>query len=109
MKYIYLANIDGTDIYKIGFTKKDPKKRILSLQTGNPFKIVLIDTFQSEIAPQIESILHRFMSSKKYIAEDGYSLMGEWFKLTIEDVKKFKTECSKIENNLKIIRENSTL
>ncbi len=109
MKYIYLANIEGTDIYKIGFTKIDPNKRLESLQTGNPFKLVLTDSYQSKIAPQIESIMHRFMHHKKYVSESDYTLLGEWFKLTMEDVKEFKTKCSKIESNLKVIAENSTL
>lgn len=107
MKYIYLFNINGTDIYKIGFTKSNPKKRLKELQTGNPFRILLIDSFQSDIAPQIESVLHRLKFYKKYTPEDGNTLLGEWFNLTNDDVRDFQAECVKIEKNLKLLENNS--
>jgi hypothetical protein len=34
MKHVYLINIEDTNIYKIGFTKQSPKKRVKDLQTG---------------------------------------------------------------------------
>lgn len=109
MKYIYLANIEGTDIYKIGFTKKNPKVRISSLQTGNPFKILLVDFVEIEDASQVESILHRNLKTKKYISEEGMNLLGEWFKLEVDDIKGFKDKCKRIQENLNFLRESSTL
>jgi len=109
MKYIYLLQLEGTDLYKIGFTKNNPNKRVKSLQTGSPHKIVLIDQYQTVMATTIESILHRSMKSKKYIAEDGFMLLGEWFKLELSDVKEFQSRCKRIEENLRILKETSTL
>jgi hypothetical protein len=109
MKYVYLANIEGTDIYKIGFTKKNPIKRIEELQTGNPQKIVLTSYHKSKMAPEVESVMHRFNVSKKYNSEDGRMLLGEWFQLNSDDVAGFKNQCEKIEEGLRVIKENSTL
>lgn len=109
MKYIYLLQLEGTDLYKIGFTKNNPNKRVKSLQTGSPHKIMLIDQYESKEASTIETILHRSMKSKKYISEDGFKLLGEWFKLDFSDVKEFKDRCKRIEDNLRILKETSTL
>jgi len=109
MKYIYLLQLEGTDLYKIGFTKNNPLKRIKSLQTGCPHKIILVNQYETKMAPTIESILHRSMKSKKYIAEDGLTLLGEWFKLESSDVKEFQNRCKRIEENLRVIKESSTL
>jgi hypothetical protein len=109
MKYIYLLQLEGTDLYKIGFTKNSPSKRVKSLQTGSPHKIILADQYETEMASKIESILHRSMKSKKYIAEDGFTLLGEWFKLDMSDIKEFKNRCKRIEENLRVIKEISTL
>ena len=64
MKYVYLANIEDTNIYKIGFTKQTPEKRVKNLQTGNPNKIVLVNSYKSEIAPSIESVIHNYFKHK---------------------------------------------
>lgn len=109
MKYIYLLQLEGTDLYKIGFTKNSPAKRVKSLQTGSPHKIILVDQYETKIAPTIEAILHRSMKSKKYSAEDGFILLGEWFKLDFSDVKEFQNRCKRIEDNLRVIKEISTL
>lgn len=109
MKYIYLLNMEGTDIYKIGVTKQKSKDRIAPLQTGNPFKIIIVDKFETPRANKLEKVLHRFMRSKKYIVEDGLILEGEWFKMDLSDVQNFNQTCKKIDENLRIIEENSTL
>lgn len=100
MRYIYLLKIEDLDVYKIGHTKNDVLKRVHQLQTGNPYKIVLIDSYKSKIATKIESVMHRYMNYKKYIPEDDKKLLGEWFKLNSDDVSKFKEECIRIEKNL---------
>ena len=48
MGIVYLINIERTDLYKIGTTKKPIKDRIKSLQTGNPINLVLIEHFESQ-------------------------------------------------------------
>jgi hypothetical protein len=106
MKYVYLANIEDTNIYKIGFTKQTPEKRVKGLQTGNPNKIVLVNSYKSEIAPSIESVMHNYFKHKKNNPEDGLKLLGEWFILEKLDVDKFQETCKVIEGNLKMINQN---
>lgn len=108
MKYVYLARVEGTEIYKIGFTKKEPHLRLEALQTGNPFKIVLVDFYMSHRATKIESILHRRYQTDKYILEDDNKLLGEWFRLKLKDVISFKETCKQIDTNLNVIEQYST-
>lgn len=105
MKYVYLVNIEDTNIYKIGFTKQTPEKRVKNLQTGNPNKIVLVNSYKSEIAPSIESVIHNYFKHKKNNPEDGLKLLGEWFLLEKLDVERFQETCKTIENNLKSINQ----
>lgn len=107
MKYVYLIRLEGTDVYKIGFSK-NPKNRIKGLQTANPYELVLVESYLSVRANVLEKILHRRFASNK-VDENEYKLKGEFFKLDSETVKKFKETCEKIDTNLKIIEENSTL
>ena len=106
MKYVYLANIEDTNIYKIGFTKQTPEKRVKNLQTGNPNKIVLVNSYKSEIAPSIESVIHNYFKHKKNNPEDGLRLLGEWFLLEKLDVEKFQETCKIIDSNLKTINQS---
>lgn len=106
MKYVYLANIEDTDIYKIGFTKQAPEKRIKGLQTGNPNKILLVNSYKSEIAQNIESVMHNYFRHKKNNPDDGLKLLGEWFMLEKIDVEKFLEICKTIEDNLKVINKS---
>lgn len=108
MKYVYLINIEETNIYKIGFTKQSPEKRVKNLQTGNPYKMVLVDSYKSQIAPGIENVMHSYFKHKKNNPDDGMNLLGEWFLLDKQDIETFQNTCQTIENNLKAVG-NSTL
>lgn len=107
MKYVYLIQLEGLEIFKIGFSN-NPKKRIKSLQTGNPYKLILVDSYLSNRYTQIEGSLHRRFNLQK-IDEDEYKLQGEFFQLDKKTAQNFKELCEKIDNNLKVIEENSTL
>ena len=109
MGFVYLINIERTDLYKIGITRKTVEERMKSLQTGNPLKLVLIDSYKSDIYQDIETIMHRRLKHKKYIPEDFESLKGEWFMLTFHEALDFKNNCKQIEDSVKFIREHSTL
>lgn len=107
MKFIYLIQLEGTDIYKIGFSKT-PNKRVKNLQTGNPYKLIVVDSYKSKRATKIEAVLHiRFLSNK--IDENEYKLMGEFFKLDFETKNKFKEICKSIDDNFHILETTSTL
>lgn len=107
MKYVYLIQVQGMDVYKIGHSK-NPKQRLKSVQTGNPFKCILIDSYKTNRASQIETALHHRFASRK-IDENEFQLEGEWFRLHLEDIVSFITTCQKIDVNFQVIEENSTL
>ena len=108
MAFVYLINIERTDLYKIGITRKTIKERMKSLQTGSPFKLFIIDFYETDMCQKIETILHRNFKHKKYVSEDFENLIGEWFQLTFEDVKDFREKCQKIEDNVNYLKVNST-
>lgn len=93
---IYLANQDGTTLYKIGVTKKDPKVRLLELQTGNPFPLVLIESFQTNFNYKLESALHAYYSTN--------NVQSEWFELSYEQVDAFIIQCNKLEEAFKVLK-----
>lgn len=109
MKYIYLLKLHGHNIFKIGFTKNEPKQRIKPLQTGNPYEIELVASYKSELATKIESVLHRKYDNHKTAIETDIHLGGEWFELPLTEALVFQDTCKKIEEDLIFLMENSTL
>lgn len=109
MGFVYLINIEKTDLYKIGITRKTVEERMKSLQTGNPLKLVLVDSYKSDKHQKIETIIHRRLKHKKYISEDFENLKGEWFQLTFQETLEFKKICIQIEESIVYISKNSTL
>lgn len=97
--YLLTSIIDGIKMYKIGITKNDVSIRIKALQTGNPYKISLVDTFQSKWASKIENYLHLHFKEK--------NVLNEWFILNEEEVFLFKETCQKIENNFQLLEDNN--
>ena len=107
MKYVYLIRLGDTDIYKIGFSK-NPKNRIKYLQTANPYTLTLVDSYACKRAIVVEGTLHRRFNGMK-VDENETKLNGEFFRLDNDTVKKFKDICRKIDENLEIIENMSTL
>jgi len=70
---IYLITNREKGICKIGFSN-NPEKRLLQLQTGNPYKLTLECTIDGSI--DLERELHEQFKS--------LSLVGEWFNFTKE-------------------------
>jgi hypothetical protein len=101
MKNIYLVQQEGTQLYKIGITKKDPKVRIKELQTGNANPIILVESFQTKFDFQAEAGVQAHYKSKK--------VSGEWFELTEDDVKIFYSVCERMEHSFEILKTNSYL
>jgi len=77
--YVYL--IQDNDLFKIGHTK-NIHRRMLDIHTSNP-KAVLLHSIESVDQTLLESCLHREFKEKRKI--------GEWFKLTPDDVANIKT------------------
>lgn len=95
MRSVYL--IRGNDgKYKIGIAK-NPKKRILQLQTGNSDELVLIDSYASENASKIERTLHHQYSHARN--------MGEWFDLSISEEVNFLKNCKRIDESIELLRK----
>jgi len=67
---VYLVR-SGDGLYKVGFTKSDPKKRLATLQTGCPHRLeihsVLAGSTEDEIA------IHKMLD------DCGFHVRGEWF------------------------------
>jgi len=100
MKYIYLIQSLEDGYYKIGVSKH-PTRRLSALQTGNPSKLKLIETYQSEYANYIEKTLQRRYS---YLKKEG-----EWFNMSISNEVSFKDECQKIEETVILLKKSGNV
>jgi len=105
--YVYLINRENTNVYKIGITKNKPQ-RMRALQTGADEKLILVKFFQSKIAKEVEGVLHRQYYYTKFLDLEN-TLKGEFFRLEPKDVLSFLDNCKRIEDNLYVIKNNSTL
>lgn len=89
---IYLLYIDTPDgrLYKIGYTKHSVQKRIAQLQTGCPYEIKMLETFNSTYGQTIERTLHSIY--------DYCKMHGEWFNLDITFEANFISICENYES-----------
>lgn len=106
---MYLIRVDGTDICKVGFTKKNPSLRALELQIGSAKKLVLVDCYKTKRASKIESAIHNSYASYQALEEDGVNLIGEWFRFDHNIRQDFQKICKKFDDVFKAIEEMSTL
>ena len=95
MGKVYLINMINTDLYKIGYTRRDITKRINEIKTGNPQKIEVIHLFESKYHAKIETWMHNLHASKR--------MEGEWFELSYDDVMSFKENCQKGHDTFKML------
>lgn len=88
---IYLLYIDTPDgrLYKIGHTKHRLQKRLSQLQTGCPYEIKVMETFDSIYGQLIERTLHNRYSHCK--------MFGEWFNIDISVEVNFISLCENYE------------
>jgi hypothetical protein len=98
-KNIYLARQEETSLYKIGITKNKPLLRVKQLQTGNANPIILVETFVTNHNFIMETALHAHFSLKKR--------EGEWFELSDDDVKNFKSLCMEKEATMDFLKKNN--
>jgi len=68
---IYIIQATGTDRYKVGFTARDPVKRLAELQIGSPFPLELNHFFSGSMRE--EKDLHEALSP--------FHVGGEWFEI----------------------------
>lgn len=69
---IYVINIKGTNIYKIGVSC-NTKRRIFDLRAANPFPIDVIHIQKSLFPSELERKIHNHLSDKH--------IKNEWFKV----------------------------
>lgn len=95
--YVYLlkTELDGKYVYKVGYSKNNPLKRIKQLQTGSPNEISIESFYESIHARKIETVIHRLKKPNR--------IMGEWFMFNENEVSEFKTLCSTIDLNMMLI------
>ncbi len=86
----YLYVIRCHEFTKIGIAS-NVRNRLKTLQTGNPYALELVDSFEFDDALRVEAILH-----KKY---DYAWERGEWFKLTEEEFEKLIELCRNFDEN----------
>jgi len=89
---------DGT--YKIGVSKH-PSVRLKQNQTGSSGKLVLIETYKSDLAFKIETALHNQYGS--------YREEGEWFSISLTEELEFIDSCKKIESNIRFLQESGNV
>lgn len=104
MNYVYLIGNINVGLYKIGATNS-LKNRLKTNQTGCPYKLEIVYSFESEFAYKVEKLLHKdFVQYKK--DENDNDIKGEWFALQQEQLDTFLNKCSIYENNFKILRDS---
>lgn len=102
--YVYLlleVDADGYERHKIGFSKNNPLKRIIQLQTGNSNIITLLNFYETTNYKMLESWLHKKFANQKTQAEN------EWFTLTNEQVIDFIPTCREIDSTITYMKENN--
>lgn len=77
--FVYLITAEQyVGIYKIGLTN-DVTRRLNDMQTGSPYTLYAIRSYQVENAVAVEAMLHAFFHKKR--------IRGEWFNLTAQDIQ----------------------
>lgn len=79
MGSVYFIRMGKTDVYKIGYSTSNPRKRIDLLQLGNPHKLKYFGIINTLFALQLEGVLHEQFASKR--------LRGEWFEIPEDEAK----------------------
>ena len=76
-KQIYI--IKCNECYKVGISN-NPQKRLKELQTSNPYKLTIINTYPCDKAIVRESIIHMKLNE--------WHIRGEWFSASIKMIEK---------------------
>lgn len=92
MGFVYFVK-DNSNQIKIGFTKRDIKKRIKELNSPNLIPILMYET---KYPTQLEKALHfRFKQ---------YNIEREWFNLEHYHIDELKEICVKLDESICIIK-----
>lgn len=78
-KTVYLISAADTNVYKIGYTGRDIKERLKTLQTSSANQLTCLYHRKVPSGRWLERMLHNHYASKR--------MVGEWFNLTDAEVK----------------------
>lgn len=98
--YLISSEINNDILYKIGITKRDVKKRIKELKTGNAATLEIVNVFESKWASKIETSLHNTYQTK--------NVSGEWFRLQKEEVDNFVERCQSVHDTFELLNKSNT-
>ena len=98
MGYVYLIEDSVDKVYKIGVTRKNDRKRLKKLQTGNSHELKVLYMFETEYPFRLESILHNRFAV--------YRIMNEWFDLPTNIVDNFQSICSEVNDIIILMKDN---
>lgn len=96
--FVYLIYDEDRDLYKIGVTTNTIDKRLKKLQTGNASELSIRDFHESDYIFRMETLLHNHFKNKR--------ILNEWFSLSYDDVKNFKSLCNGFEDTIKALSIN---
>lgn len=98
MGYVYLIEDSNNNTYKIGVTRKNDKRRLQKLQTGNSTKLTIKCLFETEYPFRLESMLHN--KFKQYL------ILNEWYELPEDIVISFGKICDRENDIINIMKDN---
>jgi Meiotically up-regulated gene 113 len=98
--YLVSSGVNGQKLYKIGYTRRDVWDRIREFKTGNASQFEIVDVYNSKWGTKIERHLHTFYKVHK--------VDGEWFNLTIDQLKDFRRICEISHNNFELVDKYNT-
>lgn len=85
--YIYFIQAEDRNIFKIGFSKNNPRNRIKGLQNGSPYDLFLRHYFYTIDCVAAEAKIHSYLSK--------YPSNREWFFVTPLQISKVIDYCYK--------------
>lgn len=87
--YLLTINTGPEELYKIGITQGDVRRRVKQLSTGSAYKIDVLKTYESVNYRRVEKWLHSTFNTQH--TESG----NEWFHLSNQQVLDFISYCEK--------------
>ena len=84
MSTVYLIKDEVVELYKIGVAK-NPHRRLQKLQTGNPHRLSLIYTYETEYPFRLETLLHNKFRNQH--------VLNEWYELSDQQALGFLASC----------------
>jgi hypothetical protein len=86
---IYIISNEGSfgpDVYKIGFTRRDPEVRVGELYNASvPFEFEIHGVITAENAPELEYILHKHFLAQRW---NKKNFGKEFFRVALKDVRR---------------------